>query len=81
MTTDSVLGASPAGGYAHSAERNWYSSVPEGCAAKDIAEQLISGPVGSKLKVILGGGLQDFLPWIDPNEEKIENLEKLTGIR
>ncbi|XP_003746813.1 alkaline phosphatase, tissue-nonspecific isozyme [Galendromus occidentalis] len=85
VTTDSVLGASPAGGYAHSAERKWYSSVPEGCAAKDIADQLLFGSVGSKMKVILGGGLQDFLPPSYPaeGEERIENLtaQNSTGVR
>lgn len=62
VTTDSVTGASAAATYAHSADREYTSSVPKGCHAKDIAEQLIHGDTGSRLKVIFGGGLSDFLP-------------------
>ena len=47
VTTTSVQHASPAGTYAHTVNRNWYSdaemplsAVQEGC--KDIATQLIS---------------------------------------
>ncbi|XP_028966835.1 alkaline phosphatase-like [Galendromus occidentalis] len=62
VTTDSVTGASAAATYAHSADRTYTSSVPNGCHAKDIAEQLIHGDTGSRLKVIFGGGLSEFLP-------------------
>lgn len=68
MTTTSVTNASPAGVYAHSANRNWENdqivikdgAQPELCP--DIASQLIRGEVGRQLNVIMGGGRQQFLP-------------------
>ncbi|XP_031507575.1 alkaline phosphatase, germ cell type [Papio anubis] len=58
VTTTRVQHASPAGAYAHTVNRNWYSdaNMPgsarrEGC--KDIATQLISN---MDIDVILGGG-------------------------
>lgn len=62
MTTDSVTGASPGAGYAHSADRDFTHSVPPGCHANDIATQLIHGDTGSRLRVIYGGGRSEFLP-------------------
>lgn len=58
VTTTQVTHASPAGVYAHTANRNWESNQallndggdPETCT--DIAQQLINGKVGSKLKVL-----------------------------
>lgn len=57
VTTTQVTHASPAGVYAHTANRNWESNQqllddggnPEVCS--DIAKQLIYGNVGRKLKV------------------------------
>ncbi|KAH8397662.1 hypothetical protein KR215_004182, partial [Drosophila sulfurigaster] len=68
ITTTSVTHASPAGVYAHIANRNWESDAdvlgdnadPSICP--DIASQLIFGDVGKNLNVILGGGRQNFLP-------------------
>lgn len=68
ITTTSVTHASPAGVYAHAANRNWENDAeiikthndPQQCI--DIATQLIHGPVGRKLNVILGGGQEHFLP-------------------
>lgn len=68
ITTTSVTHASPAGVYAHAANRNWENDAeilktnndPQQC--KDIATQLIYGSVGRKLNVILGGGQENFLP-------------------
>lgn len=57
ITTTQVTHASPAGVYAHTANRNWESNqvlLNEGGDPKyctDIAKQLVHGPVGSKLKV------------------------------
>ncbi|XP_037026003.1 alkaline phosphatase [Bradysia coprophila] len=68
VTTTQVTHASPAGVYAHTANRNWESNQillddggdPEVCT--DIAKQLVNGQVGKKLKVVMGGGRQEFLP-------------------
>lgn len=78
MTTTEVTNASPAGVYAHSANRNWENDQilirdggnPDYCT--DIAKQLIHGEVGRQLNVIMGGGRQQFLPETetDPDGEK-----------
>ncbi|XP_017856564.1 PREDICTED: alkaline phosphatase [Drosophila arizonae] len=68
ITTTSVSHASPAGVYAHAANRDWENDAdvkadnadPTICT--DIASQLINGDVGRNLNVILGGGRQNFLP-------------------
>ncbi|XP_050057288.1 membrane-bound alkaline phosphatase-like [Aphis gossypii] len=60
VTTTRVTHASPAGGYAHSANRGWESSAPDDCL--DIAQQLMTQSPGIELDVILGGGRQEFLP-------------------
>lgn len=68
ITTTSVSHASPAGVYAHVANRDWENDAdvkaddadPTVCT--DIASQLINGEVGRNLNVILGGGRQNFLP-------------------
>ncbi|XP_045598098.1 alkaline phosphatase isoform X2 [Procambarus clarkii] len=68
VTVTRVTHASPAGTYAHTAERHWESDDdindaegdPDLC--DDIAEQLILGETGSRIKVILGGGRQKFTP-------------------
>ena len=43
VTTDAVVGASPAAAYAHAAYRDWQSDkdMPENSTCKDIARQLI----------------------------------------
>ncbi|KAK9744824.1 Alkaline phosphatase [Popillia japonica] len=63
VTTTRITHASPAGAYAHSANRDWESDsdgVDPNC--KDIAYQLVHEEVGSKFNVILGGGRRNFLP-------------------
>lgn len=68
ITTTSVTHASPAGVYAHIANRNWENDAeviadnanPTVCS--DIASQLVFGQVGQNLNVILGGGRRNFLP-------------------
>lgn len=68
VTTTRVTHASPAGVYAHAAERDWENNVEvqnSGCddgLVDDIAEQLIGGTVGPKLRVVMGGGRREFLP-------------------
>ncbi|XP_055599312.1 alkaline phosphatase-like [Uranotaenia lowii] len=67
VTTTRVTHASPAGVYAHIAMRDWeddYYMVVDGCdpeKLEDIAEQLVHGDTGKRLKVILGGGRRNFL--------------------
>ncbi|XP_059618644.1 membrane-bound alkaline phosphatase-like [Phlebotomus argentipes] len=67
VTTTRITHASPAGLFAHVADRYWENDAevaddecdPE--TTHDIAEQLVRGKVGSKLKVILGGGRTEFI--------------------
>lgn len=66
VTTTRVTHASPAGVYAHTADRDWEADSDvkrAGCdpnKVHDIARQLIEGDTGSRLQVILGGGRQGF---------------------
>lgn len=64
-----------AGLYAHSAERDWESNrdvLESQCddgAVDDIAEQLVRGEVGRKLKVVFGGGRGEFRDQTAADEE------------
>lgn len=75
VTTTNVADASPTGVYAHVAHRDWKNNqevLKMNCDDKlvdDIAEQLVYGDVGSKLKVILGGGRREFLDRSMKDEE------------
>lgn len=65
VTTSRVTHASPAGVYAHSANRDWENDqkIREHCTSDkivDIARQLIEYDVGKQLKVIMGGGRREF---------------------
>uniref|UniRef100_A0A8W7PMG3 Alkaline phosphatase n=1 Tax=Anopheles coluzzii TaxID=1518534 RepID=A0A8W7PMG3_ANOCL len=68
VTTTEVTNASPAGMYAHTANRNWeYNGAIEKdgfdpAVCQDIASQLIHGEVGKHMRVIMGGGRREFLP-------------------
>ncbi|KAF7994404.1 hypothetical protein HCN44_003876 [Aphidius gifuensis] len=69
VTTTRVTHASPAGGYAHSANRDWESdndmlkkSKNRKTKCKDIATQLITQDPGNKFSVIMGGGRRGFIP-------------------
>lgn len=67
VTTTTVTHATPAAGYAHSADRNWEddSSLPQEAREADypdIARQLIEFPHGDGLELVLGGGRKRFLP-------------------
>ncbi len=65
VTTTRVTHASPAGSYAHVANRDWEcdSDIPKAFEkCKDIAKQLIRNAPGKNLNVILGGGRSKFLP-------------------
>lgn len=76
ISTARVTHATPAAGYAHSADRNWEDDkdIPEDqrkAGAKDIAAQLIDFPYGNGLEVAMGGGRRSFLPATvaDPEDE------------
>ncbi|XP_054733109.1 membrane-bound alkaline phosphatase-like [Anastrepha obliqua] len=67
VTTTRVTHASPAGVYAHVADREWENDAElaadcgEESLLQDIALQLMKGVVGKQLKVILGGGKREFI--------------------
>jgi alkaline phosphatase len=69
ISTARITHATPAAAYAHTADRNWESTAPEGC--KDIADQLVNWSAGDGFEVILGGGRSYFLPEAanDPEDE------------
>ncbi|XP_022901311.1 alkaline phosphatase-like [Onthophagus taurus] len=69
VTTTRVTHASPAGAYAHTANRDWeaYGDGPAACP--DIADQLIHGETGKNFDVILGGGRRAFIPNTLTDEE------------
>lgn len=69
VTNTRITDASPAGAYAHVPLRDMEDDAdvvelgldPNSCNF-DIAQQLIHGPVGRNIKVIMGGGRDKFLP-------------------
>ncbi|KPI99722.1 Membrane-bound alkaline phosphatase [Papilio xuthus] len=83
VTTTRVTHASPAGAYAHSADRDWESDADVradcerastrgargGDLQRDIAHQLVHSYPGNRFKVILGGGRREFLPATFTDEE------------
>ncbi|XP_029473199.1 intestinal-type alkaline phosphatase-like [Rhinatrema bivittatum] len=82
VTTTRVQHASPAGNYAHIADRDWYSdanmpsqALAEGC--QDIASQLIRNV---DIDVIFGGGRKYMTPSGTPDPEYPTNL-KQQGLR
>jgi len=68
VTTTPVTHATPAGSYAHVAQRDWMSDADiiaagqDSAVCSDIAEQLIRNEPGKNFKVILGGGRANFFP-------------------
>lgn len=79
VTTTRVQHASPAGTYAHTVNRNWYSDAEmpaaafqEGC--QDIATQLISNV---DIDVILGGGRKYMFPRGTPDPEYPDNAAQV----
>ena len=67
VTTTRITHATPGATYAHTPERNWESDadMPEAVRAqgcKDIATQLVDYAKGTGIDVVLGGGLNKFLP-------------------
>ena len=67
VSTAGITHATPAGTYAHSADRNWenvssLSAEVRALGCKDIAYQLVDFPHGDGIDVILGGGRGHFTP-------------------
>ncbi|XP_069435588.1 intestinal-type alkaline phosphatase-like [Ovis canadensis] len=82
VTTTTVQHASPAGAYAHTVNRNWYSDAQmpaqakrEGC--QDIATQLV---YNMDIDVILGGGRIYMFPEGTPDPEYPYNIRQ-NGVR
>lgn len=75
VTNTRVTHATPAGAYAHSAERYWESDADvkesqcDPNVVPDIAQQLINSPTGQQLKVVMGGGRRMFLDETFTDEE------------
>ncbi|XP_036670601.3 alkaline phosphatase [Drosophila suzukii] len=80
VTTARVTHASPAGVYAHVAEREWEhdgeinSSNCSPDINTDVARQLVEWPVGQELRVILGGGRSNFRDQSQPDETGVAGL-------
>jgi len=67
VTTTRITHATPAATYAHTSERNWESDADMPDAAKaqgclDIAQQLLQYANRTGIDVVMGGGLNKFLP-------------------
>ncbi|XP_017741706.1 PREDICTED: intestinal-type alkaline phosphatase [Rhinopithecus bieti] len=82
VTTTRVQHASPAGTYAHTVNRNWYSDADMPASARqdgcqDIATQLISN---MDIDVILGGGRKYMFPRGTPDPEYPSDASQ-NGIR
>lgn len=72
VTTTRITHATPGATYAHVAERNWESDADlpgalRAGACKDIARQLLDYARGTGIDVVLGGGLNKFLPAAKPD--------------
>ncbi|XP_043301617.1 intestinal-type alkaline phosphatase-like [Cervus canadensis] len=82
VTTTRVQHASPAGAYAHTVNRNWYSDAQMSAGAKkegcqDIATQMV---YNMDIDVILGGGRRYMFPEGTPDPEYPRNSRQ-NGIR
>lgn len=64
VTTARLTHATPAAVYAKSAHRDWEddTKLPENCAQKDIAAQLVDAIDAGIVDFAMGGGRQHFLP-------------------
>lgn len=80
VTTSRITHASPAGLYAHSANRYWEGEIEDDCDRSnypiDIGIQLVHGKVGKNLKVVLGGGRRELLSSNITDEEGYKGLRK-----
>ncbi len=64
VSTARITHATPAAVYARTVNRDWEdnSGLPEGCAQKDIADQLIDQMKAGVIDIAMGGGRAHFLP-------------------
>lgn len=80
VTTTRITHASPAGVYAHIADREWENNKEvkkSSCEPKyvdDIAKQLVFGEVGPRLKVVMGGGRGEFRDKTTLDEEQTNGM-------
>ena len=77
ISTARLTHATPAAVYARTVNRDWEdnTAIPEGCAQKDIAAQLIDQMKAGVIDVAMGGGRAHFLP------ESVTDAEGKTGKR
>ena len=62
VSTARITHATPAAAYAHTVDRNFEASVPEGCTQQaDIATQLLEAMKAGTLDVAMGGGRRNFI--------------------
>lgn len=62
VSTARITHATPAAVYVHTVNRDWESGVPEGCAQKDIAQQLFDAMQAGTVDIAMGGGRTHFAP-------------------
>lgn len=64
VSTARITHATPAAVYAKTANRDWEDNtkLPENCAQKDIAAQMVDAVDAGILDFVMGGGRQHFLP-------------------
>jgi alkaline phosphatase len=77
ISTARITHATPAAVYARTASRDWEDNtgIPEGCAQKDIADQLVEQMKAGVIDIALGGGRAHFLP------KDVTDAEGKTGKR
>ena len=62
VSTARITHATPGAAYAHSVDRNFGATVPEGCdTQKDIASQLLDAMEAGIIDVAMGGGRRNFI--------------------
>ncbi len=76
VSTARITHATPAAVYGHTVNRDWEASVPEGCAQKDIAAQLVDKIEAGVIDVAMGGGRREFLPEGVAGEEDTRGKRK-----
>jgi len=87
VSTTRITHATPAVTYANAGLRDWEEEVPDDVPGytecKDIADQLVHDPDAQKMRVVLGGGLQKFLPntmsAVNPDDGKLYMGDRKDG--
>tara|TARA_R110002020_G_scaffold98736_13_gene234842 strand:+ start:1753 stop:3240 length:1488 start_codon:yes stop_codon:yes gene_type:complete len=80
VSTARITHATPAAVYAKTAQRDWEhnAALPEGCAQKDIADQLIEQMKSGVIDIALGGGRGNFIP-ADAKDEEDKGGKRTDG--